>query len=450
MNQSPKFFPVDEDLVHSIELWSRNRIINGPDPKNGARTASELEGDLGASITTGGIGGAEAFRRFTDVIVPAIRANDGAYNLAYVPAAPSAASVSIDLALSAAEIFAGAWEAGAGAIHAENQALQWLAELAGFPKGAGGTFVSGGTVGNLSALFTAREKAVRERGGKPADWKLAISENAHSSNHLAARVLGVDTVSIPVDERGRITLETLNMALDSETQVFAVLATAGSTNAGMIDDLEAIADYCDAEGVWMHVDGAYGIAGIVSPDTRPQFKGLERAHSFIVDPHKWLFAPYDSCALVYSDPAQAQAANTQTAPYLELVDREVWNPSDFAIHLSRRARGLPLWFSLATYGTDRYAKAVEQVIATTHAVANGIKERDFLDLLFEPDLSVLLFRRVGWNLEKMTAWSERHRIAGTILCIPTFWNSEPVYRLCFVNPETKAEVVLEMLDTLQD
>ena len=134
-------------------------------------------------------------------------------------------------------------------------------------------------------------------------------------------------------------------------RLFAVACTAGTTNLGVIDDMQGIGEVCHGHDVWMHVDGAYGGAGLAAPSIREVFNGIELAHSFIVDPHKWLFAPFDCCALIYQDPRLAREAHQQQGAYLEVVYDGVWNVSDYAHHLSRRARGLPLWFILATHGT---------------------------------------------------------------------------------------------------
>jgi len=176
---------------------------------------------------------------------------------------------------------------------------------------------------------------------------------------------------------------------------------------------------------------------------------VERADSFIVDPHKWLFAPYDCCALLYRDPAKARAAHAQSANYLDEIDREICNPTDLAIHLSRRARGLPFWFSLATHGTDRYVAAVEQTLDISRTVARAIRSSTHLKLVCEPQLSVLLFQRTGWDTEDYHDWSQRMAHEGVILCIPTTWRGETVLRLAFVNPATRADRVIEVLDTLR-
>jgi glutamate/tyrosine decarboxylase-like PLP-dependent enzyme len=446
-----RFFETDEPLMRSVLEWAYERIVNGQDPHAGAKSVEVLEAELGGSISADGIGGDEALRRFTETVVSATRALGHHMNLAYVPSAPTPASLTFDLAVSAAEIFAGTWEAGAGAIHAENQALDWLAGLAGFPSTAGGTFVQGGTVGNLSALAVARERARAEFGVTTGRWAIAATSEAHSSIRSAARVLDVEIVGVDGDERGRMTGPALAAALDSapDVTVFAVVATGGTTNAGIVDDLAGIAAICDKRQLWMHVDGAYGLAGLAAPSVRDRFDGIERADSFVVDPHKWLFAPYDCCALVYSDPGWAHAAHAQHAEYLEQIDRTEWNPSDYAIQLTRRARGLPFWFSLATYGTDRYAEAVERGLRTARDIADGIRAADHLELVLEPDLSVVLFRRIGWTADQMLEWSSQGRVAGSILVLPTRWQGESVFRICIVSPDTRAADVLDALATMR-
>ncbi len=430
-------------VVREAMDWAEARVVRETDPKTTARSAEELREAAGQTVCPQGIGGLAALRVFKDVLEPATRSQDDPMNLAYVPSAPTRASVAFDFVTSAANVFGGVWETGAGAIFAENEALAWLVELLGWPPTAGGCFVSGGTGGNLSALVAAREAALARRGSRPdGGWQLACTGEVHSSIRATARVLDVTIVEVPGDENGRLTGAQLEPVLRAHPDVFAVVATAGTTNAGLIDDLAGIADACSAHGVWMHVDGAYGGAGLAAPSVRARFEGIERADSFIVDPHKWLFAPYDCCALLYRDPQQARAAHAQNANYLDQIDRTMWNPADLAVHLSRRVRGLPFWFSLATHGTDRYAAAVERTLEISRTVAEAIRQSPHLELVCEPQLSVLLFRRVGWDPETYREWSQRLAREGVILCLPTTWHGETVLRLAFVNPATSAERVI--------
>ena len=438
-----------DELAEAVVEYTRRRIAD-PQPLDHPVPPDELGRAAGATITSGGIGGQEALRIWAEVLAPATITTDHPSFLSFVPGAPSKASVLFDLAVSASEVYGGSWLEGGGAVWAENQVLRWLADLAGMPAGAGGCFVSGGTAGNLSALVAARHAATAARGGeRPRRWQVACADTVHSSVASAARVMDVDLLTVLHDERGRLTGSALSSALDRTEPdgAFAVVASAGSTNAGMVDDLEGLAAVCRDRGLWLHVDGAYGGAGLLAPSVRDRFRGIEHADSLIVDPHKWLFAPYDSCALVYRDPEIARSAHRQDASYLDALNASSeWNPSDFAHHLSRRPRGLPLWFSLATYGTDAYRDAVERVLSVTREAAEEIGRRPELELVLEPELSVVLFRRLGWGPDDYEAWWRRALERQVGFVQPTTWEGEKVARLCFVNPRTTVEHVRAILD----
>jgi len=247
-----------------------------------------------------------------------------------------------------------------------------------------------------------------------------------------------------------MTGEALDAALAAhDGEVFAAVATAGTTNTGIVDDLAGVARVCRERGVWMHVDGAYGAAALTAPSVRHLFDGIEQSDSFIVDPHKWLFAPYDCCALVYRDPAVARRAHTQHAAYLDAVQGpDEWSPSDYAVHLTRRARGLPFWFSLAANGTDAYRRAVERTLEVALAGADEIRRRPYVELLEEPELSVLIFRRVGWGAEDYARWSAKLFADGYAFVTPTMHRGDPCTRVAIVNPRTTASDVAGILATM--
>ena len=230
--------------------------------------------------------------------------------------------------------------------------------------------------------------------------------------------------------------------------MFAVTATAGTTNAGIVDDLAGVAAECRKRDVWLHVDGAYGGAGSGGAERRAPLRGIEDADSFIVDPHKWLFAPYDACAAALS-PTRAGPGRAQADGELSRHRRPGRaEPRRHGDPPVAAARGLSLWFSLATHGTERYRQAVEQCLTTARIVAEDIRSRPSLRLLSGPELSVLLFDRPGWTAEQLAAWSHEQAISGQVLCIPTRWRDEPVLRMIFVNPGTDPAVVGKVLDTL--
>src|SRR5215218_3253840 len=437
-------------LAHSVIGYAIERLKTPKDPTWGARPADELADVLDHAITPEGIGGHRALTMFRDVLMHACRPMDSPLNLAYVATAPTPAANMFDLVVSASSIFGGLWECGAGAIAAENETLAWLARLAGFPDGAGGCFVSGGSAANLSALVTARHRARDRSPEPPPRWRFATTAETHASVHAAARVMDVDVVLVPPDERGRMTGAALSETLThSDTQgLFAVVANLGTTNAGAVDEFDAIADVCAEHDMWLHIDAAYGGASLCAPSTAGERRGFEQADSFGVDPHKWLFAPYDCAALVYREPALASEAHAQHGTYLDMVNREEWNPSDFAFHLSRRARGLPLWFSLATYGTEAYTEAVESTLDVARAFAAEVDRRDGFTLLLEPQLSVVLFGVDGWTDPRYAAWSTARAKEGVALVVPTWWQGEICYRVCVVNPLTTLEMLAGLLDDM--
>jgi glutamate/tyrosine decarboxylase-like PLP-dependent enzyme len=177
---------------------------------------------------------------------------------------------------------------------------------------------------------------------------------------------------------------------------------------------------------------------------------IERADSLIVDPHKWLFAPFDCCALIYRDPRIGKAAHTQQAEYLDVLhDDDDWNPSDFAHHLSRRARGLPLWFSLATHGTDAYRDAVETTLEVAHAGAEAVRRSDHCELVVEPELSIVMFRRTGWEPAQYHEWSDLQLASQQSFVVPTSWHGETVLRICLVNPLTTIDDIEAILESLR-
>jgi glutamate/tyrosine decarboxylase-like PLP-dependent enzyme len=449
------YTPEDDRTAHALVEYCLGRLSMEA-PLDRPLTPAELDKLAGGTVTALGIGPDEALRLWRDVLGPACLSVDHRRYLSFIPNAPTKAASFFDMLVSASNVYGGSWLEGAGAVYAENQALRWIADLAGLPHQAGGVFVQGGTIGNLSALVAARESALHTRGGRPARWAVCVTEETHSSvKHALRVVMDVDVVEVPGDPRGRMLGSALRetvRALPDRVRdgIFAVVATAGSTNLGIVDDIAGIASVASEHGWWLHVDGAYGGAGLAAPSVRHLFAGVERADSFIVDPHKWLFAPFDCCALLYRDPVQARAAHTQHAGYLDPVTVEgEWNPSDFAIQLTRRSRGLPFWFSLAVHGTDAYRDALERTLAVARAGADLIERAPHLRLLVEPELTVLIFERIGWDDAQYTQWSARLLAEQVAFVTPTRHAGRVCTRFAIVNPLTSAEDLALIIDSMR-
>ena len=442
-----------EDLAHEILDYSLDRLKLNP-PLDGPSTPEELFAQVGNTISPKGLGGHKALELFKDVLAPACISTDHPRYLAFIPSAPSEHANLFDLVVGSAALYGGSWLEGSGAVFAENQALAWIANMAGLPQSAGGVFVQGGTNGNLSALVAARMDA---RSKKPAvdRWVVACSEEAHSSIQSAADIMDVLVLKVSADVDGIMTGEQTRKAVDSYLAdnprhgIFAIVATAGTTNLGIIDDLAGIGKVARELDIWFHVDGAYGLAALCAPSVRDKFNGVELADSLIVDPHKWLFAPFDACALIYRNPAIAKKAHTQHASYLDTLENpNEWNPSDYAIHLTRRARGLPFWFSLAANGTDEYTRAMEQTLSVALHAAALVKAHPNLELLMEPTLSIVAFTRNGWDLEDYEKWSDKLLADQVGFVVPSAHKGKPILRFAIVNPWTQESDIEAILETL--
>jgi glutamate/tyrosine decarboxylase-like PLP-dependent enzyme len=453
---------VDIDIVEmSLDVikFAINRITE-TDPALGfPKKAEDLESLVGETITSKGIGGEKAFRLFRDVLLKSSISIDHPRHLAFVPASPTRAAIMFDLVTSASSIHGAYWMEGAGGIFAENQAMKWLVELTGMPAPAFGVFTSGGTEANLSAMVAARENWRSLSDDRRNMRGLVIaSDGAHSSVKAMARVIDADIRLVATD--GRFTSEGLQCEIDSlssddRARLFAVIATAGTTNAGIIDDLAGIAAVCKTESVWFHVDAAYGGGALASPKMRPLFQGIGRADSVTIDPHKWLFAPFDCGAVLYKDTEAAKRAHSQEGSYLDILKGEGngFNPSDYQIQLTRRLRGLPLWFSLATHGTDRYAAAVERGVELARIAGEIITESSHVELVREPSLSCVLYRRLGWKPDDYSNWTYANHKKGFALVAPTKWRNggeyETVSRFCFINPDTTEKDIRDIIDTMK-
>jgi glutamate/tyrosine decarboxylase-like PLP-dependent enzyme len=449
-------FVYDEQLTALILDYCRWRLALDPVPLDfGGAQASSLEAGLHGLINPEGTDAGRVMEIFDHQLATAVVSCDSPRFLSFIPAAPTKAALLFDMVVACSSLQGTSWMEAAGAVVAENQALGVLSDLAGLPPGAGGCFVSGGSAGNLSALMVARDTAAYRMGDRAPDRPLiAISEEAHSSVGKALAVLGVEALLVPCDDH-RLTGSGLRAALEEHPRggdAIGVVATGGTTNAGIIDDLAGVGEVARQRSLWYHVDGAYGCAALFAPSVRNHFDGIEMVDSLVVDPHKWLFAPFDCAALIYREPRLAKAVHTQDAAYLDVLHRDApgeWNPSDYAYHLTRRARGLPLWFSLAVNGTDAYRDAIETVLAVTQAAADLVERTPHVELVRRPELSVVLFRRLGWDRARYETWSTQILEEQIGFVVPTTWEGESVGRLALLHPDTTIGIIEEIISTMQ-
>jgi aromatic-L-amino-acid decarboxylase len=444
---------LDPAMLDLILRYVTERLEMPEAPVDGLGDREAMREAMSGLIGDGPRDAQEVLDVYVDHLADTVLSADSPRFFAFIPAAPTKASLLFDMVVSAASLQGCSWLEAAGAVMAENSALRVMADAASLPESAGGTFVSGGSAGNLSALVVARDTAAR-RGLTPQVPHVLVSDQSHSSIANALRITGMRPLIVPTGD-GRLTEEAIERTLatfpEAAANLVAVVATAGTTNAGIVDDIAAAARVAHDRRLWLHVDGAYGGAGLLVPRLRGLYAGIEQADSIVMDPHKWWFAPFDSAALIYRDPHLAREVHTQDASYLDVIHGgDDLNPSDLAFHLTRRARGMALWFSMAVNGLDAYRDAVDAGVHLAQYAARRIRDMVDVELIRDPELSIVLFRRRGWESIDYERWSQRLLSRQTAFVASSSWYGEPVGRLVFLHPATTHRMVDEVLESLTE
>ena len=334
----------------------------------------------------------------------------------YVQSPPSPVAVAADLLASATDQNVTAWRSAPAATEVERMAVRWLGALVGYADDAAGLLLSGGSMANLTALLIALRAAV----GPDADRRtltVYTSEEAHFSVAKAAGVLGVGARSVAVDAAHRLDVAALREAIAEDRRAglapLCLVASAGTVATGAVDPLDELADVASGEGLWFHVDGAYGVLAACDTASRPLFAGLERADSLALDPHKWLYVPVDCGALLVRDPAATlKAFGAAAGEYVRVLsDHEIESFAfwDHGIELSRRFRALKVWMTLRYYGARRIAATIAEDIAMAAHLAGVVQAAEDMELLAGPNLGICCFRHVpaGLPAEQLDAHNER-------------------------------------------
>jgi aromatic-L-amino-acid decarboxylase len=340
----------------------------------------------------------------------------------------------------------------------EAQALRFAAELVGYPVG-GGAFTSGGMVSNLTALTAARERALpnaRHTGLSNRPCALYASSEAHYSVRRAAEVLGIgaDFVrAIPTDAQHRMIPDACAEALEADRRAgitpVAVVATGGTTLTGAVDPISSLADVAEKHGVWLHVDGAYGLPGAAAPSTRALFAGLERADSVCVDAHKWLYLPKACSVVLVRDRHALSRAFSHNENYM-LHDADTpLNAVDSTLEYSRPFRALKFWMALRVHGADQYRAAIERNLEQARRCARLVRAQPDLELLLEPQLSTVPYRHVPEALRGDSDALDAHNLElvkamqadGRVYISSAVVDGKACLRPCFVNFRTSDDDV---------
>jgi len=372
---------------------------------------------------------------------------------AYIPFASTWPGALGDFVASAANVYAGSWQEGAGATQLELQLLDRFKEWIGYPAGAAGSLVSGGSVANLTAIACAREALV---GAMRDDLVLYASDQTHSSVGRAARVLGfrADQLRVlPVDDAMRLEPDTLAEAIAVDAAAgrrpFLAVANAGATSTGAVDPLARLAAVCRERGLWLHADASYGGFAVLTDRGRAQLAGLADADSVALDPHKWLYQPYECGCLLVRDGGSLRRAFELRSDYLRDAEATggVVNFGDYGLQLSRTSRAFKLWLSLQTFGVDAFRAAIDRTLDVAEHAAERIRASPRLELAAPPSLGVVCFTRDDGAVDGLVAALEE---SGLGLVSSTRVDGREALRLCILNHTSTEADVDAVLDFLED
>ncbi len=432
------------------------RMASAP-PSAGAALAREIRMDLPEK----GTDLEPLLDLLFDRVIPTSFCTAGPGYLAYIPGGGIPAAAVADLIADATNRYVGVWAAAPGLAQIEADVVAWFAGIVGYPDGARGVLTSGGSISNFSAIVTARREKL-----PPAflSGTLYVSDQTHHSVAKAAMLAGFppeNVRAVPSDERFRIRLDRLAERIAADRAAgatpFLVVGNAGTTNTGAVDDLRGIADLARREGLWFHVDGAYGGFFALTDEGRAALAGIERSDSVILDPHKGLFLPYGTGCLLVRDGGALKRAHALTAEYLpEMRDEEEFvDFCQISPELSRDWRGLRVWLPVRLSGIAAFRANLEEKLALARAAADALRGMPEVEILAEPQLSIVAFRR-AWPdrtteetnagnrriLERVNARGRVH-VTGTMLG-PVF-----AIRICVLSFRTHRERIDMAIEDLR-
>lgn len=386
---------------------------------------------------------------------------DHPHFFAFVPGPNNYVGAVADFLASGFNVFPTAWIAGAGAEQIELTTIDWLKSMLGFQRTAGGLFVSGGSMANLTALTVAREVKLNN------DIENAVvyfSDQTHFSVDRALKILGFkqdQICQIETDEHFRLSVSSLKKQIKEDRmkgkRPFCVIANAGTTNCGTVDPLDELADLCQKEDVWLHADGAYGAPAILSEKGSALLQGIQRVDSLTLDPHKWLFQPYDVGCILIKNSQYLRKTFSMIPEYLDDMDNDMINFGECGIELSRRFRALKVWLSLKVFGVMAFRQAIDHSMMLAEQVEEFLYDAKNWEVVTPAQLGIVTFRYIPCKsssldtinqLNKKLVEEITHR--GFAMLSTTTLKGKVVIRLCAINPRTTKEEILEIMDKIQE
>ena len=378
----------------------------------------------------------------------------------FVPGPNNFIGVLADALAAGFNVFSGTWISGAAAAQVELVVIDWLRERCGLPDTTRGLFTSGGSMANVTALAAARHAVLDD---DVTDAVAYCSDQTHTSVDRALRLLGFapdQLRRLPSDDRFRLNPDAVRDAVASDRargrRPFCVIANAGTTNTGAVDPMPPLADLTEDENLWLHVDGAYGAATVVCDRGQKRLTGLDRVDSLTMDPHKWLFQPFEIGGVLVRNERHLRRAFRLEAEYLEDAvgaDDEV-NFSAYGIQLTRSFRALKLWMTLKVFGRKHVAEAVRRGFERAEQAERFLRHRPEWSVVTPAQMGMITFRCVpeGWTDDDIDDLNRRLAPAiseeGKIFLTQTSLHERPVLRLCPIHPRTTEEDLRATIDRL--
>jgi glutamate/tyrosine decarboxylase-like PLP-dependent enzyme len=421
---------------------------------------TDLEERLREPIPEEGTDPQDVLDQVEDDVLPNTMRVDHPRFFGFVPGPNSFIGVLADALAAGFNVFSGTWISGAAAAQVELVVIDWLCDLCGLPETAGGLFTSGGSMANVTALAAARHAVLDDDVTNAVAY---CSDQTHTSVDRALRLLGFGPDQLrrlPSDDQFRLDPEALRDAIGADRasghRPFCVIANAGTTNTGAVDPLPALAEVADAEDLWLHVDGAYGAAAVVCERGRERLAGLDRADSLTMDPHKWLFQPFEIGGVLVRDERHLRRAFRLEAEYLEdaVGEEDEVNFSAYGIQLTRSFRALKLWMTLKVFGRKHVAAAVQRGFERAEQAERLLHDRPDWTVVTPAQMGIVTFRCEpdGWTDDRIDALNRRLASAineeGDIFLTKTTLDNRPVLRLCPINPRTTADDIRKTMDRL--
>ena len=396
----------------------------------------------------------DVFAEFRDAAARAYETCGPGY-LPYIPGGGLYASALGQFLAMSVNRFPNLWEVAPGLVQIEQNVIRWLCDLFGYPEGARGILTTGGSLANLSAIVTARHVKL---GEDFVNGTYYVSEQAHASVPKAAAIAGLPRRAmrlVPVDRELRMDAAALKAMVAEDRAAgrrpFLVVPAAGTTNTGAIDPMDAVADVAEAEDLWLHVDAAYGGFFYLTDRGREWFRGIERADSITLDPHKGMFLPYGTGSLVVRDGSSLRDAHFVGAEYLQdrAPEAELPNWNEYSTELSRDHRGFRVWLPLALHGVKEFRDALDEKLDLAQHLHAALAEMPEIELPWAPQLSVVPFRLAGASDDENRAFLERINEPRRVYLSSTTIEGRHVIRACIVSHRTHRDRIDEAIEIIR-